>query len=367
MQLRGPKNLSPSRWHPIVSRATVSSVKKCCQILQQWSGAAKVFLTPSCTSALEMSALLLDLKPGDEVIVPSFTFVSSVCAFVIFWAKPVFVDVLPDTFCMDPDSLEKAITPRTKIIVPVHYAGVACPMERIVEIAQGAGAHVVEDNAQGVFASYQGKPLGSFGTASTISFHETKNIGCGEGGALVLNDPALLERAEIMQEKGTNRSRFLMGQVDKYTWVDRGSSYLLGELPAALLYANLLERELIQSRRLAIWNEYRDRLADWAESHQIRLPHIPAGVDHPAHLFYLLLPNLEKRQSLTEHMRARGVQTTYHYQPLHLSPMGVQAGGYAGQCPVTEQVADRLLRLPLFVGLRPEDQQRIIEALFEWK
>ena len=339
----------------------------CCELLKKWSGAVKVFLTPSCTSALEMSALLLDIQPGDEVVVPSFTFVSTPCAFNIFGARPVFVDVEPGTINLDARALPEAISERTKAIVPVHYGGVACAMGPILQAAQKVGAAVVEDNAHGLFGSYEGKPLGSFGAASTLSFHETKNFGCGEGGALILNDPDLLKRAEIVQEKGTDRSRFLQGQVDKYTWVDRGSSYLLGEIPAALLYANLSARESVQGVRLRVWHYYQQELRDWARQHGVGQPGTIPGSEHPAHLYYLMMPDNASRQSLVAHLKQRGISAAYHYQPLHLSPMGLKYGGRQGQCPVAENVADCLLRLPLHASLSVPEQERIVEGILQWR
>ena len=337
--------------------------RQCQELLARILGGTRVLLTTSCTHALELAALLLDIKPGDEVIVPSFTFVSTVNAFVLRGARPVFVDIRPDTLNLDEDLLACRITRQTRAILPVHYAGVACEMERILAEARAAGAVVVEDNAHGLFASYQGRPLGTFGALSTLSFHETKNVFCGEGGALVINDRALADRAEILREKGTDRSRFFRGEVDRYTWVDVGSSYVPSDLLAAFLLAQLEAREQIQARRRRIWERYREGLADWASARGARLPVIPGHCRQPWHLFYLLLPSLEARQALIAHLKKEGIQAVFHYHPLHLSEMGRRFGGQPGDCPVAESVSDRLLRLPLFPGLTEPEQERILEAI----
>jgi dTDP-4-amino-4,6-dideoxygalactose transaminase len=336
---------------------------RCHRLLEDITGSTKALLTTSCTHALEMAALLLELEPGDEVICPAFTFVSSVNAFALRGARPVFVDVRPDTLNIDERGIEAAITPRTRAIVVVHYAGVACEMDAIAAIASRHGLTVIEDNAHGLFGYYRGKPLGSTAPISTLSFHETKNVTCGEGGALLLNDARLIERAEIIREKGTNRSRFFRGQVDKYTWVDVGSSYLPSDLLAAFLLAQLESREAIQDRRHAIWRCYQSGLADWAAANGVRLPVAPDHTAHPAHLFYVLLPSLEARTALIEQMKARHILLVFHYQPLHLSEMGRRFGGEAGQCPVTEDVANRLVRLPLYYQLTESDQSRVIEGI----
>jgi dTDP-4-amino-4,6-dideoxygalactose transaminase len=336
---------------------------RCHELLEEITGAKKALLTTSCTHALEMAALLLDLEPGDEVICPAFTFVSTVNAFALRGACPVFVDIRPDTLNIDERQIEAAITPRTRAIVVVHYAGVACDMDAIDAIARRHGLTVVEDNAHGLFGHYNGRSLGSTAPLSTLSFHETKNVTCGEGGALLLNDPRLIERAEIIREKGTNRSRFFRGQVDKYTWVDIGSSYLPSELLAAYLVAQLESRQAIQDKRHAIWRCYQTGLAEWAAAHDVRLPIAPNDTSHPAHLFYLLLPSLAARTALIAHMKARHILLVFHYQPLHLSDMGRRFGGTVGQCPVTEDVADRLVRLPLFYQLTDADQSRVIEGV----
>jgi dTDP-4-amino-4,6-dideoxygalactose transaminase len=336
--------------------------KRCHALLEEITGARKVLLTTSCTHALEMAALLLDIKPGDEVICPAFTFVSTVNAFVLRGARPVFVDIRPDTLNLDERALDAAITPRTRAILIVHYAGVACAMEAITAIAQARGIPVVEDTAHGLFGRYNGRPLGSFGALSTLSFHETKNVTAGEGGALVINDERFVARAQILREKGTNRTRFFRGQIDRYTWVDVGSSYLPSDLLAAYLLAQLEERERIQARRHAIWARYDAELSA-SLAGRVGLPTIPDGCDHPAHLFYLLMPSLDARTRLIDCMRARQILLVFHYQPLHLSEMGLRFGGRPGQCPVTEDVADRLVRLPLYYQLQDEEQARVIEGV----
>lgn len=340
--------------------------KKCHAYLEQALGVPKALLTTSCTHALEMMAILLEIGPGDEVILPDFTFVSTVNAFVLRGARPVFVDIRPDTLNLDETRLEAAITPRTKAIVPVHYAGVGCEMDAILEIAGRHGIPVVEDNAHGLFGRYKGRYLGTFGVMAAQSFHETKNFSCGEGGALLINDPRYIERAEIIREKGTNRSRFFRGQVDKYTWVDIGSSYLPSDVLAAFLFGQLEQREKIQSHRRRVWETYYSGLADWAQTNGIGLPFVPAYVEQAWHMFYLLLPDLETRQRFIQHLRARGVYAVFHYLPLHLSEMGRRFGGQPGDCPVTESVSDRLVRLPFYNDLTEEDQQFVIEAAREF-
>jgi len=337
--------------------------KKCHALLEQLLGVPKVLLTTSCTHALDMAALLLEIGPGDEVIVPSFTFVSTVNAFVLRGARPVFADIRPDTLNLDESRLEALITPRTRAIAVVHYAGVGCEMDTILEIANRYRVAVVEDNAHGLFGRYRGRYLGTFGCLATQSFHETKNLTCGEGGALLINDPQYIDRAEIVREKGTNRSRFFRGQVDKYTWVDIGSSYLPSDILAAFLYAQLEERERIQARRRHIWEFYARELRDWAEDHGVRLPVVPPHCEQPYHLFYLLLPSLEARTRLIAHLKARGILAVFHYLPLHLSPMGQRFGGKPGDCPVTEDVSDRLLRLPFYNDLTDEELAEVVEAI----
>ena len=340
--------------------------KKSHKLLEEILGVHKVLLTTSCTHALEMSALLLDIKEGDEVIVPSFTFVSTINAFVLRGAKPVFVDVRPDTLNMDETKLEALITPRTKAIVPVHYAGVACEMDVIMEIANRHNIAVVEDNAHALFARYKGQYLGTFGKLATQSFHETKNFHCGEGGALLINDPKLAERAEIIREKGTNRSRFFRGQVDKYTWVDVGSSYLPSDMLGAFLYGQLEEADKIQGRRAEIWQTYQENLEDWAEEHRVQLPTVPAHVEQSYHMYYMLLPSLEVRTKLINYLKEKGILTVFHYLPLNTSDMGKQFGAKAGDCPVTEDVSDRLLRLPFYFELSHAEQMDIVQTLHDF-
>jgi dTDP-4-amino-4,6-dideoxygalactose transaminase len=337
--------------------------KRCHALLEQVLGASRVLLTTSCTHALEMAALLLDIAPGDEVVCPAFTFVSSINAFALRGAVPRFVDIRPDTLNLDEQLLEAAITPRTKAILVVHYAGVGCDMESIMRIAERHRLPVVEDNAHGLFGTYRGRPLGSFGALSTLSFHETKNLTCGEGGALVINDARFVARAEILREKGTNRSRFFRGEIDRYTWVDVGSSYLPSDLLAAYLWAQLEARDEIQRRRLEIWDGYARELAAWAMARQVQLPTVPEDCTQPGHLFYLLLPSLKARTAFIQTLRSQQILTVFHYQPLHLSEMGQRYGGRAGQCPVTEAVADRLVRLPLYFQLTAGQHDRVIRAV----
>ena len=341
--------------------------KKCHALLEQELGVPKVLLTTSCTHALEMAAILLDIRDGDEVIIPDFTFVSTVNAFVLRGAHPVFVDIRPDTLNLDESKLEAAFTSRTKAIVPVHYAGVGCEMDAIMEIAGRHNVPVVEDNAHGLFGKYKGQHLGTFGVMASQSFHETKNFTSGEGGALLINDPKFIERAEIIREKGTNRSRFFRGQVDKYTWVDIGSSYLPSDLLAAFLYGQLERREYIQTHRKGLWDTYNLALSDWARKNDVILPTIPDYAEQSYHMFYILLPNLDLRQKFIQDLRALGVFSVFHYLPLHLSDMGKSFGGMPGDCPVTEDVSDRLVRLPFHNGLSNSDQERVIEAILEFE
>jgi dTDP-4-amino-4,6-dideoxygalactose transaminase len=336
---------------------------RCHALLEAILGAHKVLLTTSCTAALEMAALLLDVRPGDEVIVPSFTFVSTASAFALRGATIRFADIRPDTLNLDEARLEGLVTPRTRAIVPVHYAGVGCSMDRICAIAAARGIAVVEDNAHGLLGRYQGRHLGTFGAMSTNSFHETKNFTCGEGGALVINDPALAGRAEILREKGTNRSRFIRGEVDKYTWVDVGSSFLPSDILAAFLLAQLEARDAIQARRRQVWTRYETALGAWAERHDVALPATPDGCTSAYHLFYLLLPTARARQRLMDHLRLHGISAVFHYQPLHLSPMGQRTGTGGDSCPITEDVCGRLLRLPLHAALTDDEQARVVCAV----
>ncbi len=339
---------------------------RCERLLEEMLGAPRVLLTTSCTHALEMAALLLDIAPGDEVIVPAFTFVSTANAFVLRGARPVFADVRPDTLNLDERQLERLIGPRTRAIVPVHYAGIGCEMDRILELAEPRGIAVVEDNAHGLLGRYAGRPLGAYGRLATQSFHETKNFSCGEGGALVLNDPTLVERAEIMREKGTDRARFFRGAVDKYTWVDLGSSYVPSDVLAAFLYAQLEAADEIQGARHRIWDRYHAELKPWATKHGVQQPLVPADREQAYHLYYLVLPSAGARAQLIAHLHSRGVHSVFHYLPLNTSPMGQQLGGEPGGCPVAEDVADRLVRLPLFNALDSDSQARVVAAVLEF-
>lgn len=354
----------------VISAAHLSGdgvfTQKCHAELERIVGVSKALLTTSCTHALDMMAILLNFQPGDEVIVPAFTFVSTVNAFVLRGAKPVFIDIRPDTLNLNESLLEAKITARTKAIVPVHYAGVGCEMDAILDIARRHHIAVVEDNAHGLFGKYKGKNLGTFGAMASQSFHETKNITCGEGGALLINDPRYIERAEIIREKGTDRSRFFRGQIDKYTWVDAGSSYLPSEILAAFLYAQLENWEKIQARRKKIWETYDQALHPWAQEKGIRLPVIPEHCDQAYHMYYMLLPALKERQALIAHLKRRGILAVFHYLPLHLSGMGKGFGGKEGDCPVTEDVSDRLLRLPFYNDITEAGQASVIAAIKEF-
>jgi len=325
--------------------------RQCHEWLQASTGCRKALLTHSCTAALEMCALLLDLQPGDEVIMPSFTFVSTANAFVLRGAVPVFVDIRPDTLNIDEALIEAAITPRTKAICVVHYAGVSCEMDAIMAIAKRHGLAVIEDAAQGIFSTYRGKPLGTFGALGALSFHETKNVISGEGGALLVNDEALEERAEIIREKGTNRSQFFRGQVDKYTWVDVGSSYLPGEIIAAFLAAQLEEADDIMRRRMALWDRYHAWAAPLEAQGMLRRPVVPAHCTHNAHMYYLLLPSLEARTRFIDSLKLQDIGAVFHYVPLHSSPAGQRYARVTGSMGVTDDISDRLVRLPLWVGL----------------
>jgi len=340
--------------------------KQCCRLLEERFGIHKVLLTPSCTSALEMAAMLCNLGPGDEVIVPSFTFVSTVNSFVRVGAKPVFVDIRPDTLNIDDGLIEDAITPRTKAIFPVHYAGVGCEMDRIMTIAEKNGLLVVEDAAQGVNAFYDGRALGSIGHLGCYSFHETKNYICGEGGALCVNDPALVRRAEIIRDKGTNRQEFFRGEVDKYTWVDVGSSYVPSEICSAFLYGQLELLDAIAARRQEIYQFYRRHLKPLEAERLFRLPQTPEDCASNYHMFYILLPSRETRDALMNHLKSSGNHAVFHYVPLHSSPMGQKFGYSERDLPVTKDVIGRLLRLPFYYEITREDQMRVVEALQEF-
>ena len=337
--------------------------KKCTEWLENRFNAQKVLLTTSGTSALEMASILCDLKPGDEVILPSFTFSSTATAFQMMGATLVFVDVSPETMNIDPVAIESAITERTKVIVPVHYAGVSCDMDAIMSIADRYGLFVVEDAAQGVMSSYKGKALGTIGHFGCYSFHETKNYSMGEGGALVINDPRFNDRAEIIREKGTNRQRFFRGQVDKYTLVDRGSSYLPSDLNAAYLYAQLENADLINNNRLETWSYYYESLLCLAEQGKIELPVVPDGCIHNAHMFYIKCKDLAERSSLISYLKKRGIQATFHYIPLHSSPAGEMFGRFSGEDVYTTSESDRLVRLPLYYGLTKESRESVVNAV----
>ena len=341
--------------------------KKCHTYLEENLGANKALLTTSCTHALEMAALLLKLKPGDEVIAPSFTFVSTINAFLLHGAKPVIVDIRPDTLNLDENLVESYITERTKAIIPVHYAGIACEMDKLQVIANKHNLHIIEDNAHGLFSKYKGKYTGTFGTFATQSFHETKNFSCGEGGALLINNPDYIERAEIIREKGTNRSRFFRGMIDKYTWVDLGSSYIPSDILAAVLYAQFEKRDLIQQRRKIIWEQYNQYLASWATENGFRLPVIPEECEQSYHMFYMLAPDLETRTRFIQTLREKDIYSVFHYLPLHISGMGKELGGKPGDCPVTEKVSDQLVRLPLNNSMGLDDVEQVIDTILEFK
>jgi dTDP-4-amino-4,6-dideoxygalactose transaminase len=341
--------------------------KKCHAFLERILGVQKALVTTSCTHALEICALLLDIQNGDEVIVPSFSFVSTANAFALRGARIIFADVRLDTFNLDEAKLEALITPRTKAVVLVHYAGIGCEMDSIKDIVRGRKVKIIEDNAHGLFGKYRGQWLGTFGELGVQSFHETKNITCGEGGALLINDPAYVERAEIIREKGTDRSKFSRGQVDKYTWVDVGSSYVMSDVLAAFLFAQLEVWQTIQGRRRQIWERYKLELYDWSRNNGVRLPIVPEHCEQAYHMFHLLLPSLAARQALISHLGARGILAVFHYLPLHLSKFGLRYGGKAGDQPVTEDISDRLLRLPFFCALTEADQGRVIDAVRDFK
>ena len=336
---------------------------RCHGWLEGRTGCNKALLTHSCTAALEMAALLLDIQPGDEIIMPSYTFVSTANAFVLRGGVPVFVDIREDTLNLDERLIESAITPRTRAIAAVHYAGVACEMDAIMAIALRNGLRVVEDAAQGVMSTYKGRALGSIGDLGTFSFHETKNVISGEGGALIINDPAYAARAEIIREKGTDRSRFFRGEIDKYTWQEVGSSFLPGEVTAAFLWAQLEEAEYINQMRLTMWDRYHELLAPLEASGVLRRPVIPVECKHNAHMYYVLLPADVSRQTVINDLKQEGINSVSHYVPLHSSPAGVRYGRIYGAMDNTLNLSERLLRLPLWVGISTEQQKRVVEML----
>lgn len=340
--------------------------RRCQDLLKRELDVPAVLLTTSCTHALEMAALLLDIAPGDEVLLPDFTFVSTANAFVLRGATPVFVDVRPDTLNIDERKIEERITPRTRAIVPVHYAGIGCDTEAIENIAAGRGLSIVEDNAHGLFGARAGRLLGTRGRLATLSFHETKNFSCGEGGALVVNDGALVSRAEIIREKGTDRKRFFRGEVDKYSWVDVGSSYVASDLLAAYLLGQLEQKEKVLAARRRACERYAGELRSWAERRGVGLPTVPADCVSSYHMFYMILPTADERTRLIAHLAARGILSVFHYLPLHLSAMGARYGGRVGDCPVTESVSDRLVRLPLFTSITEEELGRVIDGVLSF-
>ena len=340
--------------------------KRCNAWMEEKFQAQKVLLTTSGTTALDMSALLCDFKPGDEVILPSFTFSSTATAFVLVGAKLVFVDIRPDTMNIDENKIERAITDRTKAIVAVHYAGVSCEMDKIMDIAKRHGLKVIEDAAQGVMSSYKGKALGTIGDFGCYSFHETKNYSMGEGGAIVINNQAYNEKAEILREKGTNRSKFYRGQVDKYTWIDFGDSYLPSELNAAYLWAQLEIADEINQNRLDIWNRYYEAFSGLKEAGKIILPTIPDGCVHNAHMFYMKTKDLQERTALISFLKENDIMATFHYVPLHSAPAGYKYGRFDGEDQYTTKESDRLLRLPMYYGLTTEEQDKVIACVLEF-
>jgi dTDP-4-amino-4,6-dideoxygalactose transaminase len=337
--------------------------RRCEAWLASYVGSARALLTPSCTAALEMAAILADIGPGDEIIMPSFTFVSTANAFVLRGGVPVFVDIREDTLNIDERLIGEAITPRTKAIAVVHYAGVACDLDAILELADAHGLLVIEDAAQGLMASYRGRSLGGFGHLAAVSFHETKNVIAGEGGALLVNDERFIDRAEIVQEKGTDRRKFLRGASDKYTWTDIGSSFLMSEINAAFLWAQIEDGESITANRQALWRRYHDRLAELEREGRLRRPVCPPEARHNAHLYYVLVETPEVRTALLEHFAAEDINAVFHYVPLHTSPAGMRYGRTIGRLSVTESVSERLIRLPLWAGMDPEQVDRVVGVL----
>lgn len=337
--------------------------KRCQSFLEELTGSRKALLTTSCTHALEMAALLLDVGPGDEVIIPSFTFVSAANAFVLRGATPVFCDIRPDTFNLDETRLPALLTARTKAVVAVHYAGVGCEMDAIRAACTPRGVALVEDNAHGLFGRYRGQPLGTFGELATQSFHETKNITCGEGGALLINDPRFVERAEVLREKGTNRAQFFRGQVAKYTWVDVGSSYVISDVLAAFLYGQLEQWERVQASRNQVWRYYDDHLAAWASENAVRRPAVPPHCDQAYHMYYLVMPTLAVRQRFISYLKQKGILAVFHYQPLHLSERGRRYATRPGDCPVSEMAGDCLVRLPFYTDFDHLCQEKVVDAV----
>lgn len=337
--------------------------KKCSKWIEEKTGTEKALLTTSCTHATEMAALLCDIQPGDEIIMPSYTFVSTADAFVLRGAKVVFVDIRPDTMNIDETKIEAAITKKTKAIVPVHYAGVACEMDTIMDIARRYNLLVIEDAAQAVMSTYKGKALGTIGDYECYSFHETKNYSMGEGGALLIKNADMIEYAEVLREKGTNRSKFFRGQIDKYTWVNYGSSYLPSELNAAYLWAELEMADEINKNRLQSWNHYYNGLQELAEKGNIELPVVPEGCVHNAHMFYIKAKDLEERTRLIAYMKENGIGCVFHYIPLHSAPAGRKFGRFHGEDQYTTKESERLMRLPMYYGLKPEDVEKVIETI----
>lgn len=340
--------------------------QRCELLLQDLLGVKRALVTTSCTHALEMCALLLNIVPGDEIITTPFTFVSTVNAFVLRGAIPVLCDIRPDTLNMDENKLEALITSRTKAIIPVHYAGVACEMDHIMKIAEGYRIPVIEDNAHGLFGKYRNKYLGTIGSLGTQSFHETKNITCGEGGALLINNPDYLERAEIIREKGTNRTRFFQGSVDKYSWVDIGSSYVMSDVLAAFLFAQLEVWENIQLRRKSLWQRYQSELSEWSRCNDVRQPCVPSHCEPGWHMYYLILPSFSQRQAFIAHLKSRGILSVFHYLPLHRSEMGTKVVKKSVGCPVCEDLSDRVLRLPFYNRMTEEEQMSVVNAMMKF-
>jgi dTDP-4-amino-4,6-dideoxygalactose transaminase len=341
--------------------------QRCEAWLESLLGAKRVLLVTSGTHALDMAAILAEVQPGDEVIMPSFTFPSTANAFVLRGATPVFVDIRPDTLNIDEELVARSVSPRTKVIVVVHYAGVACEMDALVATAADHDLTLVEDNAHGLFGAFKGKPLGSFGALAAQSFHETKNLTCGEGGALVINEERLVERAEHVREKGTNRTEFRRGEVDKYTWVDCGSSYVLSDVLAALLHTQLARSDAIQDRRRTIWRQYYEALASWCGDNDVRMPHVPAHCDQAYHMFYLVTASANDRAGLLAHLASKGVLAVSHYVPLHSSPMAHRILDGVPRCPVTDSVSERLLRLPFYVDMTDSDQEFVIACIAAYR